>query len=150
MRASVFLYILRLCCHYLFLITPSFDALEGLCFVIVAFSGYLHLYVLVDWLQSFLHCFCLSLSLPVAVFVALIPFTVSLQKLSFPLRDITYQIIISCARLYTFKKKRENDRKDRIWRHSIVWVAEKQYDELAKTVSLTYIIVIAFVKRSSY
>ena len=33
----------RLLCPYLFLITPCFDALGGLCFVIVAFFGYLHL-----------------------------------------------------------------------------------------------------------
>ena len=33
--------------HYLFLISPSFGALGGLCFVIVAFPGYLHLY---SWL----------------------------------------------------------------------------------------------------
>ena len=38
------------------------------------------------------------------------------QKLSFPLRDITYQIIISCTRLYTFEKKRENGIRDKVWR----------------------------------
>ena len=47
--------------------------------------------------------FCHSLSLPVAVFVSLIPFHY------FPLGNITYQIIISCTRMYTFEKKREND-----------------------------------------
>ena len=31
-------------------------------------------YVILDLLQSFLHFFCRSLSLPVAVFVSLIPF----------------------------------------------------------------------------
>ena len=35
---------LRLFCHCLFLIFPSFDASERLCFVIVVFPGYLHLY----------------------------------------------------------------------------------------------------------
>ena len=70
-----------------------------------------------DWLQWFLHLFffflllffCHSLSLPVAAFVSLIPFH-CFTTISFPLRDITYQIIISCTRLYTFEKKRENDR----------------------------------------
>ena len=62
-------------------------------------------------------CFCHSLSLPVAVFVSLIPFhCFTTTVLSFLLRDITYQIIISCTRLYTFEKKRENSRKDRVWR----------------------------------
>ena len=31
-------------CPYLLLISPSFDALGGLCFVIVVFPGYLYLY----------------------------------------------------------------------------------------------------------
>ena len=38
-----------------------------------------------------------------------------IQSLFFPLRDITYEIIISCTRLYIFENKRENDRKDRVW-----------------------------------
>ena len=29
------------------------------------------------------------------------------DRLPFPLRDIAYQIIISCTRLYTFEKKKE-------------------------------------------
>ena len=33
-----------LCCPYLFLISPSFGASEGFCFVIVAFPGRIHLY----------------------------------------------------------------------------------------------------------
>ena len=37
---------------------------------------------------------------------------------TFPLRDVTYQIIINCTRLYTFERKRENDRKDRAWRQT--------------------------------
>ena len=59
----------------------------------------------------FFFFFCRSLSLHVAVFVSLIPFHCLLQTLSFPIRGITYQIIISCTRLYTFENKRENDRK---------------------------------------
>ena len=73
---------------------------------------------ILDWLQSFLHFSCHSLSLPVAVFVSLILFHCFTTETSFPLRDITYQIIISCTRLYTFEKKRENDRKDRVWRQT--------------------------------
>ena len=34
----------RLFSHYLFLVSLCFDALERLCFVTVALSGYLHLY----------------------------------------------------------------------------------------------------------
>ena len=41
----------RLFCHYLFLISPSFGVSGGLCFVIVAFPGYLHLYF-----SSLLYC----------------------------------------------------------------------------------------------
>ena len=44
--------------------------------------------------------FCHSLSLPVVVFVPLIPFQCFTTENIFPLRDITYQIIIGCARLY--------------------------------------------------
>ena len=60
------------------------------------------------------------------VFVSLIPFHYFTTEtaLSFPLRDITYQIIISCTRLYTFEKKRENDRKDRVWRQTIAVVTK--------------------------
>ena len=36
-----------LCCPYLFPISPSFDASGGMCFKIVAFPGYLHLYCFV-------------------------------------------------------------------------------------------------------
>ena len=39
------------------------------------------------------------------LYLSLIHFTVLLQKLSFPLWDITYQIIISCTGLYTFEEK---------------------------------------------
>ena len=39
----------HLFCPYLFLISPSLGALEGLCFVIVVFPGYLHLYF---WLKN--------------------------------------------------------------------------------------------------
>ena len=50
-----------------------------------------------------------SLSLPVAVFVALVPFHCFTTEttISFSLRDITYQIILNCTRLYTFEKKIE-------------------------------------------
>ena len=37
------------------------------------------------------------------------PISLLLQKLSFPLRDITEEIIISCSRLKIFEKKSEND-----------------------------------------
>ena len=66
-----------------------------------------------DWrLHSFLHflsffitsCSCICLFNPFHCFT-------TETTLSFPLRDITYQIIISCTRLYNFEKKRENDRK---------------------------------------
>ena len=61
-----------------------------------------------------------SQSTPVAVFVSLIPFH-CFTALSFPLREITYQIIISFTRLYTFEEeKRENDRKNRVWRQTTV------------------------------
>ena len=68
---------------------------------------------------------CHSLSVPAAVFVPLIPFYCFTTEttLSFPLRDITYQSIITCTSLYTFEKKRENDRKDSLetdyWRHIV-------------------------------
>ena len=65
--------------------------------------------VLMGRLAPIVSAFCF---LPVAVFVSLIPFNYfATEALSFPLRDITYQIIISCTRLYTFEKKRENYRK---------------------------------------
>ena len=51
--------------------------------------------------------FCHPSSLPIAVFVSLIPFHCFTTVLSFPIRDITYQIIISCTRLYTIDKERE-------------------------------------------
>ena len=38
----------RLYCRYLFLISPSIGALRRMCFVIVAFPGYLHVYVLLS------------------------------------------------------------------------------------------------------
>ena len=38
----------RLFCHYLFLISPSFSSSGRLCFWIVAFPGYLHLYFYVS------------------------------------------------------------------------------------------------------
>ena len=38
----------RLFCHYLFLISPDFDASGRLCFLIVAFPGYLHLYLFIS------------------------------------------------------------------------------------------------------
>ena len=41
----------RLCCPYLFLIAPVFGASGGLCFVIMAFPWYLHIYV---WLRLFM------------------------------------------------------------------------------------------------
>ena len=59
--------------------------------------------------------FCHSLSLPVTVFVSLMSFHCFTT-----LRDITYQIVISCTRLYTFEKKIENDRKDGVWRQTTV------------------------------
>ena len=68
----------------------------------------------------FFFFFCHSLSLPVAIFVSLIPFYCLTTELSFLPRDITYQIIISCTRLYTFENKTENDRKDRVWRQTNV------------------------------
>ena len=53
-------------------------------------------------------CSCICLFNPISLF----------YFLSFPLRDVTYQIIISCTRLYTFEQKRENDRKDGVWRQT--------------------------------
>ena len=54
-----------------------------------------------------------------AVFVSLIPFhCFTTETLYFSLRDITYQLIISCTRLYTFEKKEENYRKDKVWRQT--------------------------------
>ena len=38
-----FFHMWRICCPYLFVISSSFNASVGLCFVIVAFPGYLHL-----------------------------------------------------------------------------------------------------------
>ena len=46
-------------------------------------------------------CSCICLFNPISLFYY--------RNLSFPLRDITYQIILSCTRLYTFEKKRENE-----------------------------------------
>ena len=40
------------------------------------------------------------------------------NPISLLLWDITYKIIVSCTRLYTFEKKRENDRKDRVCRQT--------------------------------
>ena len=42
----------RLFCHYLFPISPSFGAL-GLCFVIVAFPGYIYLYIFSIWTDDY-------------------------------------------------------------------------------------------------
>ena len=39
--------------------------------------------------------------------------------LSFPLKNVTVKISITCTRLYTFEKKRENNRKDGVWRQTI-------------------------------
>ena len=109
--------------------------LKFLIILLVKFSVYLnrHVFVMIpsdvskhdghvvniDWLQSFLQLFffCHSLSLSVAVFVSLIPFH-CFTTLSYPLRGVTYQSIISCTGLYTFEKKKENDRKDRVWRQT--------------------------------
>ena len=46
--ASLF-HMWRLWCPYLFVISPSFSASGGLCFVIVAFSWYFYLYVYMSW-----------------------------------------------------------------------------------------------------
>ena len=72
-----------------------------------------------DWLLSFLHFFFFS-SFFITYCSCICPFNpISLFYYRFfPLRDITYQIIIRCTRLYTFEKKRENDRKDRVWRQT--------------------------------
>ena len=42
----------RLCCPYLYLISPSFGVSGGLCVVIVVFPGYLHLYFDISWKLS--------------------------------------------------------------------------------------------------
>ena len=57
--------------------------------------------------------FCHSLSLPVAVanFVSLIPF-LSFTTI-FSTKGHNWLIHIDCTRLYTFEKKRENDRKEK-------------------------------------
>ena len=44
----------RLFCHYLFLISLSFDASGRLCFVIVAFPGYPHIYFSI---MSYVYCY---------------------------------------------------------------------------------------------
>ena len=41
----------HLFCHCLFLISPSFSASEGLCFIILAFPAYLHLFFSVSELR---------------------------------------------------------------------------------------------------
>ena len=46
----------HLFCPYLFLISPSFGTLGGLCFVIVAFPGYLRIHLLISLLQLFYIC----------------------------------------------------------------------------------------------
>ena len=87
-------------------------------FIFIFFYLFIYLFIFIFYFLLFF--FCHSVSLPIAVFVSLIPFHCFTTEttLSFPLRDITYQIIISCTRLYTFEKKRENDRKDRVWRQT--------------------------------
>ena len=42
--SNFFFHMWRLCCHYLFPISPSFGASGRLCFVTVEYLGYLHLY----------------------------------------------------------------------------------------------------------
>ena len=72
------------------------------------------LYAGIDWLQSFLQLFFFfvfffhSLSIPVAVFVSLIPFHCFTTVFSTTGHNL---IIISCTSLYTFENTRENDRK---------------------------------------
>ena len=59
--------------------------------------------------------FCHSLSLSVAVFVSLIPFHCFTI---FSTMGHNLSNLYSCTRLYAFEKKKENDRKDRVWRQT--------------------------------
>ena len=61
---------------------------------------------------------CHSLSLPVGVFVSLIPFHCFTTETISSTKGHNLSIIISCTRLYTFEKKGENDRKGRVWRQT--------------------------------
>ena len=80
-----------------------------------------HLSNRLDWFQSFLQLHFLSFFITprscICLFNPIHCFTAE-TTLSFPLRDITYQIITSFTRLYTFEKKIENVRKDRVWRQT--------------------------------
>ena len=82
----------------------------------------------IDWFQLFMHFFFLSFFITscscskVFLFNPISQFYYRNDSI-FSTKGHNYQIIISCTRLKTFEKKRENDRKDRVWRQARSYIA---------------------------
>ena len=84
-------------------------------FIFLFFFFFLLLFLLL-WLLFLNIIFSLSLVPNFSLYQFIYLFT---EKQSSPLRDKTNYVILSCTTLYTFEKKRENDRKDTVYLSSI-------------------------------